>query len=190
MARETFPRSASCWPYFELHPEAVTNMSAQTRHELGLMAKASSNEMAAESIPRTGAQADPASAQLASFLRHKPRRRHLGGQTLRRRQQNACTDPIGDFNHAATVRQLLRYFLSLEQGRLVSPAASHAMREIFASPDIPHDDIKFVKALSDRNVQIIRKWGSWEDWLHDSAVVTGGGRHYILAALTHHPKGR
>jgi hypothetical protein len=38
-------------------------------------------------------------------------------------------------------------------------------------------------------VQLIRKWGSWEDWRHDSAVVTGGGRHYILVALTKHPKG-
>jgi hypothetical protein len=77
----------------------------------------------------------------------------------------------------------------LEQGKLVSPAASRTMREIFASPDIPHDDIKFFKGLSGRDVQIIRKWGSWEDWLHDTAVVTGGGRHYILVALTKHPKG-
>ena len=39
------------------------------------------------------------------------------------------------------------------------------------------------------DVRIIRKWGSWEVWFHDSAVVTGGGRHYILVALTQHPKG-
>jgi beta-lactamase class A len=84
---------------------------------------------------------------------------------------------------------LLRYFLSLEQGRLVSPAASHTMREIFSSPDIPHTDNKFIKGLAGRDVQIIRKWGSWEDWLHDSAVVTGSGRHYILVALTHNSKG-
>ena len=63
------------------------------------------------------------------------------------------------------------------------------MREIFASPDIPPDDIKFVKALGGRNVQILRKWGSWENWLHDTAVITGPGRHYILVALTNHPHG-
>ena len=34
--------------YFQLHPEAATNLDPQTRHELGLMAKASSNEMAAK----------------------------------------------------------------------------------------------------------------------------------------------
>jgi len=63
------------------------------------------------------------------------------------------------------------------------------MREIFASPDIPHDNINFVKGLAGRDVQIIRKWGTWEDWFHDSAVITGPGRQYILVALTHHPKG-
>jgi len=46
-----------------------------------------------------------------------------------------------------------------------------------------------VKGLAGRDVQIIRKWGSWEDWFHDAMVVTGGGRHYMLVALTNHPKG-
>ncbi len=34
--------------YFQLHPEAATHLDPKTRHELGLMAKASSNEMAAK----------------------------------------------------------------------------------------------------------------------------------------------
>jgi len=33
--------------YFQLHPEAATHLDPQTRHELGLMAKASSNALAA-----------------------------------------------------------------------------------------------------------------------------------------------
>ena len=57
------------------------------------------------------------------------------------------------------------------------------------SPAIKHDDIKFVKGLKGRGVEIIRKWGTWEDWHHDSAVVTGGGRHYVIVGLTRHPKG-
>jgi beta-lactamase class A len=97
--------------------------------------------------------------------------------------------PVGDNSHAATVRQLLRFFLMLEQGQLVSTAASEKMREIFTSPDIPHDDIKFVKALDGRNVEIIRKWGTWKDWRHDAVVIKGEGRHYILVGLTQHPKG-
>jgi beta-lactamase class A len=98
-------------------------------------------------------------------------------------------DPIANNSHAVTVRQLLRFYVLLEQNKLVSAQASKTMVEIFASPDIPHDDIKFVKALANRNVEIIRKWGTWENWFHDSAIVTGPGRHYVLVALTHHRKG-
>src|SRR5581483_12181474 len=97
--------------------------------------------------------------------------------------------PVADNSHAMTVRQVMRYFLLLEQGKLVSPAASQRMREIFATPDIPADDIKFVKGLDGRDVQIIRKWGTWEDWHHDAAVVTGKNRHYILVGMTRHPRG-
>jgi len=68
-------------------------------------------------------------------------------------------DPINDHSHAATVRQLIRFYLLLEQGKLVSPQASKLMREIFASPDIPHDNIKFVRGLAGREVQLLRKWG-------------------------------
>jgi beta-lactamase class A len=72
---------------------------------------------------------------------------------------------------------------------LVSPEASKTMREIFESSEIPHDNIKFVKGLMGRDVRIIRKWGTWQNWRHDAAVVTGPNRHYILVALTRHPKG-
>src|SRR5690606_32585565 len=98
-------------------------------------------------------------------------------------------DPVGDHSHAATVRQLLRFFLLLEQEKLVSPAASRVMRQTFESPEIPHDPIKFVKGLEGKELNVIRKWGSWQDWHHDAAVITGPGRHYVLVALTQHPEG-
>jgi hypothetical protein len=42
------PKVGILLAYFELHPEAATNLSGQPRHELGLMVKASDNEMAAK----------------------------------------------------------------------------------------------------------------------------------------------
>ena len=64
------------------------------------------------------------------------------------------------------------------------------MREIFESPDIAHENDKFVKGLADRQgLKIIRKSGTWENWAHDSAVVEGPNRHYIIVAMTRHPKG-
>jgi beta-lactamase class A len=174
--------------YFDLHPEAATNLSAQTRHELGLMVKASDNEMAAKFSRAMGLK--PIQRVLDSYGFYD--QNHGGGIWVGKHYgqgDERIGDPVGGHSHAATVRQLLRFYLLLEQGKLVSAPASQAMREIFASPDIPHDEIKFVKALAGRDVQILRKWGSWQNWLHDTAVITGSGRHYILAALTNHPQG-
>ncbi len=42
------PKIGILLAYFQLHPQAATNLDAQTRHELGLMTKASDNEMAAK----------------------------------------------------------------------------------------------------------------------------------------------
>ena len=182
------PKIGILLAYFQLHPEAATNLNAQVRDELGLMAKASNNEMAAKYSRALGLK--QIQAVLDSY--HFYDTNHGGGIWVGKhygKGDERIGSPVANNSHAATVRQLLRYFLLLEQGKLVSPAASKTMREIFASPEIPHDDNKFVKGLAGRDVQIIRKWGTWQDWRHDAAVVTGGGRHYILVALTKHPKG-
>ena len=174
--------------WFHLHPEAVRDLDSKTRHELGLMIKASSNEMATKFSRRMGLARIQEVINSYKFYDQS----RGGGIWVGKHYGNSderIGDPIGGHSHAATVRQLLRFYLLLEQGKLVSPAASKAMRDIFASPEIPHDQIKFVKALAGRNVELLRKWGSWQNWLHDTAIVTGPDRHYILVALTNHPKG-
>jgi len=174
--------------YFQLHPAAATNLDATTRHELGLMIKASSNEMAAKFSQELGLK--PIEAVLNSY--HLYDAAHGGGIWVGKHygiDTERIGSPVAGNSHAATVRQLLRFYLMLEQDKLVSPAASETMKQIFDSPDIPHDDIKFVKALDGRGEHIQRKWGSWENWLHDSAIITGPGRCYILVALTNHPHG-
>jgi beta-lactamase class A len=184
----TLPKIGILLAYFQLHPHAVANLAAQTRRELGLMIKASDNELAAKFSQELGLAR--IQSVLNSYHFYAPNRG--GGLWLGKhygRPGERLGSPVGDNSHAATVRQLVRYFLLLEQGKLISPEASRVMREIFASPEIPHDEINFVKALAGRPVEIIRKWGAWEDWAHDAAVVTGGGRHYILVALTRHPRG-
>lgn len=182
------PKIATLLAYFQLRPAESANMDPTTRHELGLMIKVSSNELAAKFSRQLGLK--QIQQVLDSYHFYDAKRgggiwagKHYGDDSER------FGSPVDDNSHAATVRQLLRFYLLLEQGRLVSPDASAKMREIFASPQIPHDDIKFVKGLSGRNVVILRKSGSWENWLHDTAIVTGPGRHYILVALTNHPRG-
>jgi beta-lactamase class A len=174
--------------YFQLHPAAATNLDAATRRELGEMIKISSNEMAAKHSQQLGLK--NIQRVLDSYGFYDAARdgglwvgKHYGQGGER------YGDPVGNNSHGATVRQLLRYYLLLEQGRLVSPAASQTMREIFASPDLAHLDDKFVKGLAGRDAQLLRKSGWWENWFLDTAVVTGGGRHYLVVAMTHHPRG-
>jgi len=164
------------------------DVDAATQHELGLMIKASSNEMAAKYSRIMGLTTIQQTLNAAGF--YDAARgggiwvgKHYGAGGER------IGDPVADHSHAVTVRQLLRFYWLLSRGELVSPAASRKMREIFLSPDIPHDDHKFVHALAGRDVTILCKWGTYQDYLHDSALIEGAGRRYVLAALTHHPAG-
>ena len=182
------PKIGILLAYFQLHPEATTNLDSATRHELGLMIKVSSNEMAAKYSRQLGLK------QIQQVLNNYQfyDTNHGGGLWVGKHygQDGERTgSPLRDNSHAATVRQLLRFYVLLEQGKLVSPAASQLMREIFVSHDIPHDNNKFVKGLTGRQLRILRKSGTWENWFHDTAIITGSNRHYVLVAMTHHPRG-
>jgi beta-lactamase class A len=182
------PKIGILLAYFALRPAAVTNLSAETRRELGLMVKVSDNELAAKFSRELGLR----EIQQVLNAHQLYDLNHGGGLWVGKHYgpgSERYGDPVGNNSHAATVRQLLRYFLWLELRQLISPVASRTMREIFESPEIPHANNKFVKGLAGRDLQIIRKSGTWQDWRHDTAVVTGGGRHYILVALTRHPRG-
>lgn len=182
------PKIGILLAWFQEHPEATTNLPAEMRRDLGLMIKQSDNAVAARLSQEIGLKR--VQAVLDAHGLYDAKRgggiwvgKHYGKGTER------YVDPVGGHSHAATVRQLLRFYLLLEQGRLVSTEASARMREIFASPDIAHRDDKFVRGLAGRAVEVRRKAGWWEKWAHDTAVVTGGGRHYILVALTRHERG-
>lgn len=182
------PKLAILLSFFDQNPDMIISLPTPIRHELGLMIKQSSNEMATKFSRKLGLRA--IQRVLNSYGFYDPdgsggiwMGKHYGENSER------IGDPISNHSHAATVRQLLRFYLLLEQGKLISEEASARMREIFDSPEIPHDAIKFVKGLRNRKAQVRRKWGSWENWLHDSAVVQGESWHYILVGLTNHPQG-
>ena len=174
------------YAWFHLHGSEP--LDETTRHELGLMIKSSSNEMAAKYSRQIGLHEIQDILNGAGFYDAA----HGGGIWMGKHygpNSERIGDPLANHSHAATVRQLLRFYVLLEQHKLVSEHASRTMRAIFESPSIPHDDVKFVKGLSGRDVRIIRKLGTWQNWLHDTAVVTGHGRHYVIVALTNDPRG-
>ena len=183
------PKIGILLAYFVLRPDAARQMEPDVRRDLGLMAKASSNEAASRFSQELGlAEIQRVLSDLGFYDAARGGGLWVGkhyGLDIEK-----TPDPVGGHSHGATVRQILRFWLLLDQGKLVSPEASRAMREIFAAPEVPHDDIKFVQGLRERtNVRMLRKWGSWENWLHDSAIITGPGRRYALAALTNHANG-
>lgn len=181
------PKVGILYAYFVLHPD-VAKLDQQTRQELGEMAKASSNEMAAQFSQQLGLKTIQEILNRDGFYNAS----HGGGIWVGKHygvSGERYGDPVGDNSHAITVRQMLRFWLLLDQDQLVSTQVSKTMKEIFATPSIPHDDIKFVKALKDRNLTILRKWGEWENWQHDTAIIQGPGRRYILVGITNHPRG-
>lgn len=184
------PKIAILLAYFHEHRDGLEAIDDQTRHELGLMIKRSDNALAAKYSKLLGLETIADILTLPEFRFYDPMRggglwvgKHYGKSDERNR------DPLAGESHAATVRQLLRYYLLLERGGLISPEASAVMRGIFESPDMEHLQSKFILGLADRDVQVIRKSGTWSAWHADTAVIQSAGRHYILVSLTHHEKG-
>jgi beta-lactamase class A len=184
------PKITILLTYFAEHPEAATALDPEVERELGLMIKRSDNALAAKYSQQLGLETirDVLTSDEYRLYDEK----HGGGLWMGKhysKDSERLRDPVGDHSHAATVRQCLRYYLMLEQGRLVSPQASAKMEEIFASPTIEPLDDRFVKALDGRSATILRKSGSWEDWYLDTALIEHDGQRYILVGMTHHPRG-
>ena len=89
-------------------------------------------------------------------------------------------DPLHRLSHGATTWQVARFFMLLEQGRLVSPEYSAEMKEILSNPGIHH---KFVKGLEGSGCRIYRKSGTWTKFHADGALVEHGDKKYIAVAL-------
>ncbi len=184
------PKIAILLAYFETNPDAATDLPDDVRDELGRMIKLSDNELAAKYGKLIGIEKIQEVLQSKRYQFYDKKRsaglwygKHYGQPSPR------MGDPIHDHSHGATVRQALRFYLLMEQKKLVSGKASVTMMEIFASDQLKHGQSKFVKGLSERADSILRKSGTWRDWHLDTARVRHGDQFYLIAGMTHHPKG-
>jgi beta-lactamase class A len=89
-------------------------------------------------------------------------------------------DPLHHLSHGATTWQVARFFMLLDQGKLVSPEYSAEMKEILSKPAIHH---KFVKGLEGSGSEIYRKSGTWSKYHADGALIEHGEKKYIAVAL-------
>ncbi|MFD2432535.1 serine hydrolase [Mesonia maritima] len=98
-------------------------------------------------------------------------------------------DPMKGLSHAATVKQVCRFYYQMITGNLVSPKRSKQMLDIMENSHLHH---KFVNTL-DRvapEARVFRKSGSWRNYHADSALVWGkDGRKYIVVALIQDERG-
>ncbi len=183
------PKIAILLAYFETHPQAAETLDPQTGLELKRMIKRSDNALAAKYSQLVGLERIRQILQSDKYRLYDPARGGLWCGKHYGIDEPRVPEPLSGHSHAMTVRQALRYYLLLEQGRLVSPQASAKIKQIFAAPELDFHAAKFVRGLAGRDVSLIRKSGWWEDWHLDTARVRHGDRVYLLAGATHHPHG-
>jgi beta-lactamase class A len=184
------PKIGIVLAYLAQDPQRALNLDPTVMRELQLVIKRSDNELAAKYSQIVGIDAIQELLQSKQYKFYDADSgggiwcgKHYGLDVPRE------VDPIGGHSHAVTVRQCLRYYLMLEQGRLVNPRVCAVLKEIFAAPHLDFHTHNFIDGLRGRDVQVLRKSGSWEDWHLDTARVQNGERAYLLAGATEHPKG-
>lgn len=96
-------------------------------------------------------------------------------------------DPINQISHGASSHEVARFYYMLATGQLVSPESCELMIEILSEPAIKHKFVSGLKQYPD--AKILRKSGTWKTYHSDSAIVSRGGRQYILVALANDQQG-
>ncbi len=99
-----------------------------------------------------------------------------------------ASGPAADLLEAASVRQCLRFFTLLEQGRAVSEPASAALREMMAAPALEWSNDGVVRGLNGRDVVLLRCGGRVDDWRCEAARVQHGRSAYLLACMARHAR--
>lgn len=184
------PRICIVMAYFATHPQAAEDLDPALERELQLVIKRSSNELADKYSQIAGLENIRDLLQSSRYQLYDEK--HGGGFWCGKHygiDQPRIGDPLSDLPYAVTVRQCLRYYLMLEQGRLVSAPVCAMLKQIFAAPQLEFRNDGFVRGLNGRQATIIRKNGLWENWHLDTARIQHGDRLYLLAGMARHPHG-
>jgi beta-lactamase class A len=185
----SLPKIAVMLAVFDQVDRGRLKYTPELTEKLERMIRRSSNADATDLIELVGFQAIANTLRDPRYELYSPSRRgglwvgrdYGGGRGLWRR------DPLRRISHGATARQTVRFFVMLDQQRLVSPWASVEMKRILSHPEI---NSKFVRGLQARpGSQIFRKSGTWQRWHADAALVEREGKRYIAVALLESGRG-
>ncbi len=185
----SLPKIAILLAAYQRIEDGEMPLDAPLRRDLEAMIRVSSNPAATRVLERVGRDYLLTLLQSERYLLYD---QDLGGGLWVGKPYGSGAayrrDPLHQLSHGATTLQVARFYYLLETGRLVSPAASLAMKDMLGRPAIRH---KFVKGLSRQypEAEIFRKSGTWRDYHADSAIIRHDGKHYIVVALSHDPRG-
>lgn len=97
-------------------------------------------------------------------------------------------DPIKGLSHAATAKQVARFYYMLAFGQLVNEERSEQMLQIMIDPALHHKFVNTFDKIAPK-AKLFRKSGSWSEFHSDSIMVWGPDRQYILVALVQDKNG-
>ncbi len=180
----SLPKIAIMLGVFDQVDKGVIEYTPQLRRKLELMIRNSDNRVSTELLGLVGFEAVARTLQDPKYELYSEGRRGglwVGKDYGSGRLGYWRRDPMHNISHGATARQVARFLVMLEQGRLVSEWASAEMKDIMGSPRIKH---KFVLGLQDRTgTKIFRKSGTWRDFNSDAALIERNGKTYVAVAL-------
>ncbi len=183
MYAASLPKIAILLGAFERIGNGEMDLDSNTREQLTLMIRNSSNQAATKMLNRVGKSYLADLLQSSRYRLYDPLKN--GGLWVGKEYSKANVwkrDPLHNLSHGATALQVARFYYMMETGQLVSPELSQQMKSILAKPAINH---KFVKGLMavHPDSRIYRKSGTWRDYHSDSAIIEHDGRRYIAVAL-------
>jgi beta-lactamase class A len=188
MYAASLPKIAILLAGFERIREGLLRYTPAVREMFTRLARFSSNTDASRAIQQIGFEYIAGVLTSSKYRLYDPQQngglwlgKAYGGPNDRWKR-----DPLHNLSHGATSLQVARFFLMMDEGRLVSPGYSAEIKEILSHPGIRH---KFVKGLADKQRTIYRKSGTWQQWHSDAALIEAGGKKYIAVALVKDARG-
>lgn len=161
----------------------------EVRQDMRLMIAKSSNSAATRMVERVGLKEI---GKIMQDPRYKLYDKENGGGLWVGKAYGASAgrigDPLKNISHAASVRQVCKYYYMLAFGQLVNQERSKDMLSMLVDPELHH---KFVSVL-DRvapDAKVYRKSGTWRTWHTDSALVWDKDRRYVVVALAEDASG-
>lgn len=186
----SLPKIAVMLGVYQKAAEGRLAIDAETRAQMTRMIRRSSNPDAAALMRKVGMEYIARTLLSPRYRLYDPFRN--GGLWAGKEYAQVGAwrrDPIDNLSHGATPMQVARFFYLLQTGQLVSPEASHEMKQLLARSAIHH---KFVRGLelTDPTAVVYRKSGTWGISHADGALVERrDGASYIAAALAEDPHG-